>query len=73
MNWKPVSNCGAEVPANRVSLHEALISGRPLVLVDAKTGSRIATRVVTVFDDAGAYTYTASIRRRGTGTSGRAA
>jgi hypothetical protein len=52
-NWKPVSNSEAEVPAlptNRVALQEALISGRPLVLVDAKTGSRIATRVVTVFD-----------------------
>ena len=55
-NWKPVSNCGAQVPVvatHRVALQEALISGRALVLVDAKTGSRIATRVVTFFDNSG--------------------
>ena len=53
-NWKPVSNFGAQVPVfatNRSALSNALISGRTLVLVDAKTGSRIATRVVTVFNE----------------------
>jgi hypothetical protein len=33
------------------ALLDALATGRPMVLRDAKTGSRIATRVVAVFDE----------------------